>query len=68
MLRILEKKEWREEVVGQSLRLLMCAEIQKKKFDQHTMEQLLKSLADREFFLSLELTKFVVKVAPSINR
>jgi hypothetical protein len=32
-------------------------------------EHLLKSLADRQFFLSLELTKFAVKVAvSSINR
>ena len=42
--------------------------IEKKKLDTDTMEQLLKSLADREFFLSLELTKFAVKVALSMNR
>ena len=32
------------------------------------MEQLLKSLAHRKFFLSLEFTKFAVKVAVSMNR
>ena len=42
--------------------------IEKKKLDTDTMEQLLKSLADRVFFLSLELTKFAVKVALSMNR
>ena len=42
LLRMLEEKEGREEEVGQSLRLLMC----------DLMEQLMKSLADSEFFLS----------------
>ena len=42
--------------------------IEKKKLDTDTMEQLLKSLADRVFFLSLGLTKFAVKVALSMNR
>ena len=43
---MLEEKEGRVEEVGQSLRLLM------EKLDPDTMEQLLKSLADSEFFLS----------------
>ena len=68
MLRMLEKKEGREEDKGQSLRLLMCDLLEKKKLDHDTMEQMLKSLADRKFFLSLELTKFAVKVAVSMNR
>jgi hypothetical protein len=63
LLRMLEEKEGREEEVGQSLRLLMCDLVEKKKLDPDTMERLLKSLADREFCLSLELTKFAVKVA-----
>ena len=46
LLRMLEEKEGREEEVGQSLRLLM------EKLDPDTMEQLLKSLADSECFLS----------------
>ena len=48
------------------MRLLMCDLME--KLDPDTMEQLLKSLADSEFFLSLELTKFAVKVAVSMNR
>ena len=67
-MRMLEEKEGREEEVGQSLRLLMVDLVEKKKVDPDTMEQLLKSLADRQFFLSLELTKFAVKVAVSMNR
>ena len=50
LLRMLEKKEGREEKVGQSLRLLMC-DLVEKKLDHNTMVQILK------FFLSLELTK-----------
>ena len=46
----------------------MCDLLEKKKLDPDTMEQLLKSLADRKFFLSMELTKFFVKVALSMNR
>ena len=65
--RMLEKKEGREEEEGQSLRLLMCDLVEKKKLDHDTMEQMLKSLTDRKFFLSLELTKFAVKVAVSMN-
>ena len=58
LLRMMEKKEGSEEEVGQSLRLMMCELIEKKKkVDPNTMEQMLKSLADRELFLSLELTK-----------
>ena len=68
LLRMLEKKEGREEEEGQSLRLLMCDLVEKKKLDHDTMEQMLKSLTDRKFFLSLELTKFAVKVAVSMNR
>ena len=52
LLRMLEEKEGREEKVGQSLRLFMCDLMEKKKLDPDTMEQLLKSLADSEFFLS----------------
>ena len=36
--------------MGQGLRLLMCDLME--KLDPDTMEQLLKSLADSEFFLS----------------
>ena len=69
LMRMLEEKEEGiEEEVGQSLRRLMCDLMEKKKLDPDTMEQLLKSLADRKFFLSLELTKFAVKVAVSMNR
>ena len=50
LLRMLEEKEGREEEVGQSLRLLMFDLME--KLDPDTMEQLLKSLADSEFFLS----------------
>ena len=46
----------------------MCDLVEKKKLDHDTMEQMRKSLADRKFFLSLELTKFAVKVAVSMNR
>jgi hypothetical protein len=67
LLRMLEKEE-RVEKLRQSLRLLMCDLLEKKKLDPNTMEQLLKSLADRKFFLSMELTKFSVKVALSMNR
>ena len=63
-----EKEEGIEEEVGQSLRLLMVDLVEKKQLDPDTMEQLLKSLADRKFFLSLELRKFAVKVAVSMNR
>ena len=49
-----EKEEGIEEEVGQSLRLLMVDLVEKKQLDPDTMEQLLKSLADRKFFLSLE--------------
>ena len=31
----------------------MCDLLEKKKLDHDTMEQMLKSLADRKFFLSL---------------
>ena len=69
LMRILEEKEEGiEEEVGQSLRLLMVDLVEKKQLDPDTMEQLLKSLADRKFFLSLELRKFAVKVAISMNR
>ena len=69
LMRMLEEKEEGiEEEVGQSLRLLMVDLVEKKQLDPDTMEQLLKSLADRKFFLSLELTKFAVKVAVSMNR
>jgi hypothetical protein len=57
LLRMLEEKEGRGEEVGQSLRLLMCDLEKKKKLDPDTMDWLLKSLADREFFLLLQLTK-----------
>ena len=63
-----EKEEGIEEKVGQSLRLLMVDLVEKKKLDPDIIEQLLKSLADRKFFLSLELRKFAVKVAVSMNR
>ena len=63
-----EKEEGIEEEVGQSLRLLMVDLVEKKKLDPDIIEQLLKSLADRKFFLLLELTKFAVKVAVSMNR
>ena len=36
--------------------------------DIETLEQLLMGLADQQFFLSLELTKFAVKVAVSLRR
>lgn len=69
LMRMLEEKEEGiEEEVGQSLRLLMVDLVEKKQLDPDTMEQLLKSLADRKFFLSLELRKFAVKVAVSMNR
>ena len=69
LMRMLEEKEEGiEEKVGQSLRLLMVDLEEKKQLDPDTMEQLLKSLADRKFFLSLELRKFAVKVAVSMNR
>ena len=69
LMRMLEEKEEGiEEKVGQSLRLLMVDLVEKKQLDPDTMEQLLKSLADRKFFLSLELRKFAVKVAVSMNR
>ena len=45
----------------------MC-DLVEKKLDHDTMEQMLKSLADRKFFLSLELIKFALKVAVSMNR
>jgi hypothetical protein len=45
----------------------MCDLLEKKKLYPDTMEQLLKSLADRKFFLSMELTKIAVKVALSMN-
>ena len=54
LLRMLEENEGREEEVGQSLRLMMVDLVEKKKLDPDTMEQLLKSQADRKFFLSLE--------------
>ena len=41
LLRMLEKKEGGEEEVGQSLRLLMCDLMEKKKLDPETLEQLL---------------------------
>jgi hypothetical protein len=69
LMRMLEEKEEGiEEEVGQSLRLLKVDLVEKKQLDPDTMEQLLKSLADRKFFLSLELRKFAVKVAVSMNR
>jgi hypothetical protein len=69
LMRMLEEEEEGiEEKVGQSLRLLMVDLEEKKKLDPDTMEQLMKSLADRKFFLLLELTKFAVKVAVSMNR
>ena len=46
----------------------MCDLVEKKKLDHDTMEQMRKSLADRKFFLSLEITKFAVKVAVCMNR
>ena len=52
LLRMLEENEGREEDVGQSLRLMMVDLVEKKKLDPDTMEQLLKSQADRKFFLS----------------
>ena len=48
-----EGRERGGEDKGQSLRLLMCDLLEKKKLDHDTMEQMLKSLADRKFFLSL---------------
>ena len=54
LLRMLEENEGREEEVGQSLRLMMVDLVEKKNLDPDTMEQLLKSLADRKFFLSLD--------------
>ena len=52
LLRMLEENEGREEEVGQSLRLMMVDLVEKKKLDPDTMDQLLKSQADRKFFLS----------------
>jgi hypothetical protein len=54
LLRMLEEKEGREEEVWQSSRLLMV-DLLEKKLDPDTMDQLLKSHADRKFFLSLEV-------------
>ena len=62
MLRMLEKKE----EVGESLRLLVC-DLVEKKLDHDAIEQMLKRLADRKFFLSM-LTNFAVKVPVSMNR
>ena len=36
------------------MRLMMVDLVEKKNLDPDTMEQLLKSLADRKFFFSLE--------------
>jgi hypothetical protein len=63
LLRMLEKKE----EVGQSLRLLVC-DLVEKKLEHDAIEQMLKRLADRKFFLSMELTNFAVKVPVSMNR
>ena len=66
MLQILEKGKWSDEEV-QSLRLQIVKMLEKKELiDPHTVEKLLKSLADRKlFFLSLKLG---VLRAPSIVR
>ena len=45
----------------------MC-DLVEKKLDHDTMEQMLKSLTDRKFFLSLELIKFALKMGVSKNR
>ena len=63
LLRILEKGKWGDEEV-QSLRLQIVDMLEKKELLDHTVEKLLKSLADRKlFFLSLKLG---VLRAPSI--
>ena len=54
LLRMLEEKEGREEELWQTLRLLMV-DLVEKKLDPDTMDQLLKSQADRKFLLPLEV-------------
>ena len=54
MLRMLEVKEGREDELWQTLRLLMV-DLVEKKLDPDTMDQLLKSQADRKFLLPLEV-------------
>ena len=54
-------------MIGQSLRLLLNNVVDNEQLDTEILEHLLMGLADKQFFFSLELTKFAVKVAVSLR-